>query len=191
VGHRIVELEKALQESNQKLHEMAVTDSLTGIFNRRAIFERLGTEFSRAGREKTPLCLIMLDIDHFKRVNDEHGHTVGDKVLVEVVNRINSQMRPYDITGRYGGEEFLLGVPGANPEAGRRIAERIRTCICERLFEIDDKRFNVSISLGITSIVPPRDSGSNNLLEAMIKATDNALYKAKEAGRNRVIYGLV
>ncbi|MEA1935727.1 MAG: diguanylate cyclase [Thermodesulfobacteriota bacterium] len=189
VGQRIVDLEKALQESNRKLHEMAVTDSLTGIFNRRAILERLGDELSRAGREKPPLCLMMLDIDHFKRVNDEHGHAVGDKVLVEVVNRVNSQLRPYDVMGRYGGEEFLLGMPGADPENSRKIAERIRTSICEKPFETDDKKLNVSISLGVTSIVPSRDSDTNNLLEAVIKTADDALYKAKETGRNRVVYG--
>jgi two-component system cell cycle response regulator len=92
--------------------------------------------------------------------------------------------------GRYGGEEFLLCLPGANPETGRKIAERVRTCICERPFEIDDKRFNVSISLGVTSIVSSTDVDTNDLLEAMIKATDDALYKAKKAGRKRVVYGL-
>ncbi|MDO9529436.1 MAG: diguanylate cyclase [Syntrophales bacterium] len=189
VGQRIVDLERALNESNRKLHQMAVTDSLTGIFNRRAILERLGDELSRAGREKIPLCLIMLDIDHFKRVNDEYGHIVGDNVLVEVVNRVKSQLRSYDIMGRYGGEEFLLGVPGANPEAGRKIAEKLRTCICERPFEIDDKRLNVSISLGVTSIVPSRDGNTNDFIEVMIKTADDALYKAKETGRNRVVYG--
>ncbi len=190
VGQRIVELEKALKESNQKLHEMAVTDSLTGIFNRRAILERLRNEISRAGREKSQLCLMILDIDHFKRVNDEHGHTVGDQTLIKVVNRINFQLRPYDTMGRYGGEEFLLCFPGVNPEAGRKIAERVRTCICKKPFEIDDKRFNVSISLGVTSIVPSTDGDTNDLLEAMIKTADDALYKAKNAGRNRVVvYG--
>ena len=189
VGLKIIELEKALKEANRKLHILATTDGLTGILNRRAILERLLDELSRAGREKKPLCLIMFDIDRFKNVNDTYGHDAGDKVLIEVVDRVKSELRPYDIMGRYGGEEFLLGIPETDLKTCKIIAERFRTCICERPFEIYDKRLKVSISLGISNTIPSRNCDINNLLETMIKSADDALYKAKETGRNKVVCG--
>ena len=188
VGLRLIEFEKALREANEKLHTLAITDGLTGISNRRAIFERLRSEISRAVRENSPFCLIMLDIDHFKKVNDTYGHGAGDKVLVEIVNRIKSELRPHDDIGRYGGEEFLVGISKADSKISRVIAERLRTCICERPFQIEDRKIDVSISLGVVNFMPSRDHDINDLLEAMIKAADIALYKAKEAGRNRVAY---
>lgn len=189
VGLKIIELEKALKEANRQLHILATTDGLTGILNRRAILERLLDELSRADREKKPLCLIMFDIDRFKNVNDTYGHDAGDKVLIEVVDRIKSELRPYDIMGRYGGEEFLLGIPETDLNTGKIIAERFRTCICERPFEINDKKLKVSISLGISNTIPPRNCDTNKLIETMIKSADDALYKAKETGRNKVVCG--
>lgn len=188
VGLRLIEFEKALREANEKLHTLAITDGLTGISNRRAIFERLRSEISRAVRGNSLFCLIMLDIDHFKKVNDTYGHGAGDKVLVEIVNRIKSELRPHDDIGRYGGEEFLVGISKADSKISRVIAERLRTCVCERPFQIEDRKIDVSISLGVVNFMPSRDHDINDLLEAMIKAADIALYKAKEAGRNRVAY---
>ena len=191
VGLRLIEFEKALRDANEKLHTLAITDGLTGISNRRAIFERLRSEVSRAGRENSPFCLIMLDIDHFKKVNDTYGHGVGDKVLVEIVNRIKSELRPHDEIGRYGGEEFIVGISKADSKISRVIAERLRTCICEMPFQIEDRKIDVSISLGVVDFMPSRDHDINDLLEAMIKTADIALYKAKEAGRNRAAYDSV
>jgi diguanylate cyclase (GGDEF)-like protein len=191
VGLRLIEFEKALREANEKLHALAVTDGLTGISNRRAIFERLRSEISRAVREKLPFCLIMLDIDHFKKVNDTYGHSAGDKVLIETVNRIKSVLRPYDIIGRYGGEEFIAGISKADSKICKVIAEKLRTCICERPFQIEDRKIDVSISLGVVNFIPSKDNDINDLLDAMIKVADIALYKAKEAGRNRVVYDSV
>ena len=188
VGLRLIGFEKALREANQKLHTLAITDGLTGISNRRAIFERLRSEISRAVRENSPFCLIMLDIDHFKKINDTYGHSAGDKVLVEIVNRMKSALRPYDVIGRYGGEEFVVGISKTDSKINRVIAERLRTCICERPFQIEDRKIDVSVSLGVVGFMPSRDNDINDLLEAMIKAADIALYKAKEAGRNRVAY---
>ncbi|PXF57727.1 MAG: diguanylate cyclase response regulator [Deltaproteobacteria bacterium] len=191
VGLRLIEFEKALREANVKLHALAITDGLTGISNRRAIFERLRSEISRAVRENSPFCLIMLDIDHFKKVNDIYGHSAGDKVLVEIVNRIKSELRPHDDIGRYGGEEFMVGISKTDSKISRVIAERLRTCICETPFQIEGGKIDVSISLGVVDFMPSRDHDINDLLEAMIKAVDIALYKAKEAGRNRVVYDSV
>ena len=188
VGLRLIEFEKALREANEKLHTLAITDGLTGISNRRAILESLRSEISHAVRENSPFCLIMLDIDHFKKINDTYGHSAGDKVLVEIVNRMKSALRPYDVIGRYGGEEFVVGISKTDSKINRVIAERLRTCICERPFQIEDRKIDVSISLGVVNFMPSRDDDINDLLEAMIKAADIALYKAKEAGRNRVAY---
>ena len=189
VGERIVDLEKKLKERNELLHILAIKDGLTGILNRRALFERLGEELFRSDRIRNPLCLIMLDIDHFKKVNDVHGHVMGDKALIEVVNRIKSALEPYDIIGRYGGEEFLVGTSVPDPEIGRMIAERLRVCVGEKPFEIDGENLNVRISLGVTSIIPSGNGDRGNILEAAIKSADSALYRAKEKGRNRVECG--
>ncbi|MCK4277690.1 MAG: GGDEF domain-containing protein, partial [Desulfurellaceae bacterium] len=155
----------------------------TKILNRRELLNRLKEELSRASRKRTPFYLFMLDIDHFKKVNDRYGHDAGDKVLVEVVNRIKSQLRSYDVVGRYGGEEFLIGISKADKEIVKGIAERLRRCICEKPFNIDDKGLTVSISIGLTKVEPSADVD----LEAAIKMADTALYKAKQQGRNRVI----
>ncbi len=191
VGLRLIEFEKALREANHKLHTLAITDDLTGIFNRRAVFECMRGEISRVSREKSSFCLIMMDIDHFKKVNDTYGHSTGDKVLIETANRIKSELRPYDVIGRYGGEEFIAGISKADSKISKVIAERLRICICERPFQIEDRKIDVSISLGVAYFTPSRDHDINDLLEAMIKAADIALYKAKEAGRNRAVYDSV
>ncbi len=191
VGLRLIGFEKALREANQKLHTLAITDGLTGIFNRRAVLESLRSEISRAVRENSSFCLIMLDIDHFKKINDTYGHSAGDKVLVEIVNRMKSALRPYDVIGRYGGEEFVVGISKTDSKINRVIAERLCTCICERPFQIEDRKIDVSVSLGVVGFMPSRDNDINDLLEAKIKAADIALYKAKEAGRNRAAYDSV
>ncbi len=183
VGLRIIKLEQALKKANQKLYILATLDGLTKILNRRELFNRLKEELSRASRKRTPFYLFMLDIDHFKKVNDRYGHDAGDKVLVEIVNRIKSQLRSYDIVGRYGGEEFLIGISKADKKVVKEIAERLRRCICEKPFNIDDKSLTVSISVGLAEVEPSRDVD----LEAAIKMADIALYKAKQQGRNRVI----
>ena len=188
VGLRLIGFEKALREANQKLHALATTDGLTGISNRRAVFERLRGEIFRASRGNSPFCLIMLDIDYFKKVNDTYGHGAGDKVLVEIVNRMKSALRPYDVIGRYGGEEFVVGISKTDLKIIRIIAERLRTCICERPFQIEGRKIDVSISLGVANFMPSRDNDINDLLETIIKAADIALYKAKEAGRNRMVF---
>jgi diguanylate cyclase (GGDEF)-like protein len=187
VGLRLIEFEKALREANQRLHTLATTDALTGIYNKRGVFDRISGEISRSVREKFPFCLIMLDIDHFKKINDTYGHIAGDKVLVKIANRIKSILRPYDVIGRYGGEEFIIGIPRADSKISKVTAERIRTCICERPFQVEGRKIDVSISLGVIDFMPSREYDINDLLAAMIKAADIALYKAKKAGRNRVI----
>jgi len=183
VGLRIIRLEQALKAANQKLYLLATLDGLTKILNRRELLNRLKEELSRASRKGTTFYLFMLDIDRFKKVNDEYGHEAGDRVLIEVVDRIKSRLRSYDVFGRYGGEEFLIGISEADKGIAREIAERLRRCICEKPFNIGGRDLTVSISIGLAEVKPSR----NIDLEAAIRKADTALYKAKQQGRNRVV----
>ena len=188
VAGRIEVLERKLNEANSKLHVLATTDPLTKILNRRELLKRLHGEIYRISREKKFYNLIMLDIDHFKKINDTLGHTAGDMVLIEIANRLKADLRPYDLIGRYGGEEFLIGISEANSEIGRKIAERIRVSICEKPFHAGNKELDITASLGITSAIPAGNKKDMiRLLEDMIEKADSALYRAKNAGRNRVI----
>ena len=188
VGRRIINLEHKLNEANKKLYVLAITDPLTRILNRRELFRRLEGEISRASREKKPYSLIMIDIDRFKRVNDTLGHTAGDRVLIEITDRIKAELRPYDILGRYGGEEFFVGAPGTDAKTGKNIAERIRVSISNKPFQIDGNNLDMTISIGITSAIPSgRNKDTARILDAMIEKADSALYRAKETGRNRVV----
>jgi len=188
VARRIAVLERKLNEANKKLHVLAITDPLTGLLNRREFLKRLQLEIYRVSRDKKFYSLIMLDIDHFKRVNDTLGHTAGDMVLIEIADRLKSELRPYDLIGRYGGEEFLIGIPVGNSKTGRNIAERIRASICKKPFHAGNKELDITASLGVTSAMPAGNKKDIiHLLEDMIERADSALYRAKDAGRNRVI----
>ncbi|MCD4804091.1 MAG: diguanylate cyclase [Desulfobacterales bacterium] len=191
VASRISVLERKLNDANSKLHILAITDPLTGLLNRRELLKRLQDEIYRVSRDKKFYSLIMLDIDHFKRVNDTLGHTAGDMVLIEIADRLKAALRPYDVIGRYGGEEFLIGVPGAKNESRKKIAERIRASISNKPFKIGDNKLDITISLGLTSAVPAGNKKDmSHILGAMIEKADSALYRAKNAGRNMVIaYG--
>ncbi len=187
VAERITVLEHKLNEANRKLHVLAITDPLTGLLNRREFLKRLQVEIYRVSREKKFYSLIMLDIDHFKRVNDTLGHTTGDMVLIEIADRIKAELRPYDLIGRYGGEKFLISIPRANSETRRNIAEKIRASICKKPFHARNKDLDITASLGITSAIQAGNKKDMiHFLETMIEKADSALYSAKNAGRNRV-----
>jgi diguanylate cyclase (GGDEF)-like protein len=176
-----------LKEAQEKLEVLAITDGLTGIANRGYVMKRAEEEFIRAGRdnekgaEASTLCCLMLDIDHFKNVNDTRGHPAGDEVLREVVSRLRKSVRPYDIIGRYGGEEFLLLLPDTIFEEGIVVAERIRTDINKKTFRVGNDEIRVSVSLGISSF-----DKNDQKLDDLLKRADEGLYKAKHAGRDRV-----
>ena len=146
VGLRIVGLEQALRKANERLQVLATTDGLTGVLNRRTLLERLGEELERAWRERKPLSLLMLDINRFKRINDTYGHPTGDKVLVEMAERLKSHLRPYDLVDRYGGEEFVVVISGADAEERVAIAERIREMISSDPFPLDHGPLKVTVS---------------------------------------------
>jgi two-component system cell cycle response regulator len=181
-GERIIELQESLLRTQEELRVQATHDALTGLLNRRASLDALSAELDRGRREKKPLCLVMADIDHFKKVNDTHGHPAGDVVLREVARRIQGSVRAYDTAGRFGGEEFLVIFPGCSQHQGIRQAERIREAVSAEPVAVRDKALGVTISLGVatTSEPDPED------IEGLLGAADMALYRAKEEGRNRV-----
>jgi len=183
-GRRIVDLQAELLAAHEALRDQATRDSLTRLWNRHAIFEILTQEINRSYREGAPLGVSISDIDHFKAINDTHGHIAGDGVLREVAARMRSVVRPYDAAGRYGGEEFLLILPGCDADAALITTERIRDRIQSTPIEVaDGQRIVVTASFGVTSL--PR--GRNATSEAIVRLSDDALYQAKQAGRNRSV----
>ena len=184
-GRRVLDLQRELLAAQAQLSALANHDSLTDLWNRRVILERLNQELARAEREKSPLGLILLDIDHFKRINDTLGHSRGDEVLQHVAQRLTETLRPYDCIGRYGGEEFLIVVPNCNMHETFKLAERIRKAICDQPVVSADGPIAVSASFGATAILAEQAADP----KALIVAADRALYRAKESGRNRVEWG--
>lgn len=166
-----------LEKLNRLYEELSVTDQLTGIFNRRKIDETLRYELERAKRYDTPLSLMMLDIDHFKQVNDTHGHSVGDTTLKEFTGILSKNIRTTDLLGRWGGEEFIIVLPDTTLEHACVLAERIRTDVESHTFPTIKTK---TCSLGVTSF-QPQDSA-----ESIIERVDTALYEAKNNGRNQV-----
>ncbi len=182
VGQRMVRLYEQLEETSLRLALAAQTDGLTEIWNRSAIMSRLNEESARAARGGTPLSLFMLDVDHFKRVNDTYGHQVGDQVLKEVARLLRDTCRRYDNMGRYGGEEFLIVVPDVSYGETETFAQRFRQLIAVTPIYADGTRVPVTVSIGAVWLAPEQSGDMGSL----IKAADCMLYRAKEFGRNRV-----
>jgi diguanylate cyclase (GGDEF)-like protein len=183
-GRRIVELQAELLETQDALREQATRDSLTAVWNRRTILEILDREVHRSAREGTVLGLLMLDIDHFKEVNDTFGHQVGDEVLRAVAARLVSAMRSYDSIGRYGGEEFLVVVPGCGGAALLAQANRLRFALASLPVEIGGHVRTVTASVGATAL----EGRPDITVEGLIRAADAALYQAKSTGRNAAVF---
>lgn len=165
----------------RKLKLSAITDGLTQLYNHRYFCYRAEVELDRAKRYGENLSMIMLDVDHFKQVNDRYGHLAGDEILSGVAGILNNEVRGCDMVARYGGEEFVVLMPQTGPAEAYHVAERFRIAVRDYLFEVDDNSIQVRISAGVATF--PADAGDLNTL---IKAADEALYAAKEAGRNRV-----
>jgi len=170
----------------QEVQQIAITDPLTGLYNRRGLLNIGRRELERAARYSRPLSAILFDIDFFKKVNDTHGHVFGDKVLRKVADCCRQHLRNVDIIGRYGGEEFLILLPETNASITRQIAERLRLAIAETLTWLDEtpessRYVQVTVSLGVASLTP----GMQDLAE-LIERADQAQYRAKQLGRNRV-----
>ncbi len=178
---RVVEARRRLVALNARLQETVRIDALTGLLNRRGLDEQLIRAASAAHRHDTPLTVMLLDVDHFKRLNDTYGHQTGDAVLVQLAEVICDVMRVEDVVGRWGGEEFLLMAPGAPADAAMVLGERLRARIAEHVFTgLDGQELRVTVSIGVqTSVI--------GAPEARVAAADKALYEAKAAGRDRVL----
>ncbi len=181
-GLRIINLQSELLLAKEKIREQSRTDDLTGIANRRAIFGHLDGELNRAERERKNISIAMLDIDLFKGVNDTYGHQAGDAVLKEVVSRVSGSIRPYDFVGRYGGEEFLIVLPGADENNAMIVCERILQRVQAEPVIFKGISIQCTVSIGLATWSGREDA------DKLIEASDKALYTAKEKGRNRVVF---
>jgi diguanylate cyclase (GGDEF)-like protein len=176
-----------LEASHEQMRELALRDGLTGVWNRRALMSMLDAELSRAQREHMDLTLVIVDADHFKRINDVHGHLAGDAVLKELAARLQKVTRSYDVVGRYGGEEFLLLLPGLDVDRGeyrRRIGAFHQVIGGQAMAIGDGQEVMVTCSFGVAHA----KAGEQVSGEALIGKADAALYQAKAAGRNCIVY---
>jgi two-component system, cell cycle response regulator len=182
-GRRILTLQDEQFKTREQLEFQATHDSLTGIWNRRAILDLMHREFERSRRANSVSGVLMLDLDHFKNVNDSYGHQAGDAVLQEVGRRIQLAIRLYDLAGRYGGEEFLIVLPGCGRDEVQMCAERIRIAMCDESIPVADFCISVSVSIGSVVFNPALHSERDALSTA-----DAALYQAKNRGRDQVVF---
>ena len=181
VGQRMLKLQSSLSEAQKVLAHQAMHDSLTGIFNRRAILDLLAGELNRVQRDDKQLSIGMCDIDHFKKINDAFGHQAGDEVLVAFAQIVQECLRKHDYIGRYGGEEFIIITSNNKGDAYLSPFERIRERIADARIETNAGPVSITVSIGVAS-------GSGQDTAALLTAADKALYRAKTTGRNRVSF---
>jgi diguanylate cyclase (GGDEF)-like protein len=174
--------EKTLEATVRELEMLATTDDLTGLHNRRSLLHRLKFETARAKRFRSPLSAVMIDLDHFKKINDEHGHAVGDQVLTSLGKLLRENVRVIDIPGRYGGEELCVILPSTPLEGACKFAETLRAKIEAQVHYAGTLPVHVTASLGVGSF----DHMDIDDAESLLRQADTALYRAKHAGRNRV-----
>ena len=182
VGKRIIGLQHQLLEAYESTQFQASHDPLTSIWNRRAILRLLESQFAKTEREKKDLAVLLIDVDHFKTVNDTYGHLQGDIVLLEIARRMSSALRTYDLIGRYGGEEFLAIVPDCSIKDAATVGERLRRVIADTPIDVNGSPLSVAVSVGAAAGTKVSVESESQLLQA----ADKALYEAKQAGRNCV-----
>lgn len=175
----VKERTQELEETNRQMQRLAITDVLTGLYNRMRTDEALDAEIERQKRYPSPLSLILMDIDHFKAVNDGHGHNKGDEILIEVAHLLSQRVRRTDCLGRWGGEEFLLVCPNTSLESARQLADELRRAVGYQDFGVG---VDVTMSLGVAQYA---DGDSR---ESLLERADAAMYNAKQEGRNRVSF---
>jgi diguanylate cyclase (GGDEF)-like protein len=181
-GRRIVDLQEELLLAREALRDQATRDGLTGLWNRATVLDLLRQEMSRSAREHSPLAVLMVDLDHFKRVNDTYGHQAGDAVLREAARRMKGVVRNYDSIGRYGGEEFLLILPGSDLSATVAEAERLRLAFASEPFHLAETRMSITCSVGFAWM----EEVTPCPVDHLVRDADLALYSAKASGRNCV-----
>jgi two-component system chemotaxis response regulator CheY len=184
VGTRILDLEARLHRMLAREKGLASTDGLTGLLNRRGLYERARHELSRSRREASDISLVMMDLDDFKRFNDAHGHLAGDRALCLVADALREELRDYDFAGRWGGEEFVVVLPGTGPAQAERAAERIRAAVARLIVPVEGRLAPpLLLSLGVASACGGREDRD---LDTLLEQADAAMYRAKSGGGNRV-----
>lgn len=174
---------KSLERQREQLRQQLEQDSLTEVSSRTSLLREMAGAMERAAKTGQPLVVTMVDLDHFKVVNDEHGHLIGDRVLKEVAARIKSALRNFDLVGRYGGEEFVVLLENTSLHTARQVAERIRRRIADEPVEVQGVAVNMSLSQGLALYVEGDD------VQSLLSHADQAMYRAKAAGRNCVVEG--
>ncbi|MFN8611210.1 MAG: sensor domain-containing diguanylate cyclase [Vulcanimicrobiota bacterium] len=172
----------SLALESHRLYELSVLDGLTNIYNRRYLDQRLSQELADSIRHEKPLSVALLDLDHFKQLNDGYGHQAGDQVLCELTGLLSQELRQHDVLARYGGEEFALILAGTSAADGLLLGERLRSLVESRDFFYKNQKLPVTISLGLATFP---ENGQDKM--TLLRAADKALYRAKESGRNRVL----
>jgi diguanylate cyclase (GGDEF)-like protein len=178
----MLELQAELNAAREKLHYEATHDVLTGVFNRRAILDMLDAEFARANCGDVPMSIALCDIDFFKKINDSHGHQVGDAALKGFAKVVSAELRTDDVLGRYGGEEFLIIARGSGPQPNPAMFDRIRQKVETENIPADAPIRPFSVSMGVAH------SNQADTVDALLALADTALYQAKREGRNRVCF---
>ena len=181
-GERVLSVQGELLASRENFRYAATHDGLTSVWNRRRILESLSKELGRANRAKSALAVMMVDLDHFKRINDTWGHAAGDAILREMAARFLKNLREYDSFGRLGGEEFLIVAPGCDEDAALQLGRRLLLDVSHEPVRWESQEISVACSIGVAATTEPTPEG----LDALLAAADSALYRAKEGGRNRV-----
>jgi len=187
VGSRMLRLHDDLLEAQELLRFQATHDPLTGIWNRGALMQLAQSEIQRAQRSSDPIGFLMIDVDHFKKVNDTYGHCIGDLVLQQVARRLSLSVRGYDVVGRYGGEEFAVVAPGLDVEQLSEYAERMRRLVASAQIEVPGGPVSVTISIGVAVAA----NAAACALDRLLECADSSLYKAKHQGRNRIAVSLL
>jgi diguanylate cyclase (GGDEF)-like protein len=183
---RVMSRTHELHIANKELQLLATTDSLTGLPNRRSMMDWIETEIERAGDTEKPLALCMIDVDHFKKINDTYGHATGDRAIIAIANACSEIIRKTDIAARFGGEEFVLLMPQTDLTDACNVAERLRQAIASLTIHSDDAvSFGMTISVGVALF--DAQSGADRM-SSLLSRADNALYRAKSAGRNQVVF---
>jgi diguanylate cyclase (GGDEF)-like protein len=178
---KVRRINEELAQNCQQLEQLASLDTLSGLLNRRTLFQRIETEMERTTRLDWPLTGIMIDIDHFKRVNDNYGHQCGDMVIQEIGAKLTKSLRKYDYAGRYGGEEFFVLFSNTTSDIAQSIAERFRLDMQEAEFRCGEERFGITVSVGVAQYTPGESP------DRWINRADGAMYQAKQRGRNQVV----
>jgi two-component system, cell cycle response regulator len=174
---------RELEDANRRLRKLSITDGLTELFNHRHIHELLQEEFERSRRSGEPMAVAMLDLDRFKQVNDTYGHPTGDLILYETAQILRETAREIDMVGRYGGEEFIVILPGTDEAAAVQFAERVREAVGGHLFRDGAHEVRMTLSGGVASF----PGASTDRPDSLLKRADEALYAAKESGRDRIL----